>query len=130
MKKKLFTTFFVATLVAVGGAFPSTENKAEAYDVVAPGEEIASYTMSASIAKDVANNLEMIDGEVRNYGTILSGAFGKASIPVAVLYNASISAQIKNYEIFQNAANQNRGVKVSIIAGPTPNLNTTEFSLR
>ncbi|MEF3225903.1 hypothetical protein LJA00_08505 [Campylobacter jejuni] len=131
MKKNFIAKILVALLlVTTVFTFNSNlSNEAEAAKVVKPGGVIASATLSKTTVKNVAKQLKVVDGKVRNYGSIMSAVFGQYAIPVGLAFNLSIDAQKRNLKVFEKAAKENKRVKVSIIAGITPNLNYTKYTI-
>lgn len=119
----------LASVLAVTLSLFANHQEDNQVQAASEGDVISSYTLSSNQVDEVVNNMEVLDGEVRNYGTIMSGIFGKAGIPVALAYNVGIGSQLDNYQVFETAQAMNRPVVVQVIAGATPNLNTTNFML-
>ncbi|MCD8898669.1 hypothetical protein [Mammaliicoccus sciuri] len=130
MKKQILATLTGAMLlVPFTSNYSLNTTQKEISTNQADAKVIASHTYSKKQTKAIAKQSKKGVSNAKEWGTVMSGVFGRYGVPVAAGVLASANGQKNLINTFNKAAKQNKRVKMTISTGPTPNLNKVSYKI-
>ncbi len=130
MKKQIIATLTGAMLlVPFTSSYSLNTTHNEISKNQADAKVITSHTYTKAQTKAIAKQSKKSVSTAKEWGTLMSGVFGKYGVPVGAGVLASANGQQKLINTFNKAAKQNKRVKMTISTGPTPNLNKVSYKI-